>query len=46
MIHKERLRAFDFGEEGIVAPGATFHRYSFDISCNHAIVTETIALNV
>ena len=46
MTHYERLEAFDFGEESFVNPGAIFHRYSFDISCNHAIVTETVALNV
>jgi len=46
MPHNDRLGAFGFAEEGIVAPGATYHRYSFEISCNHVIVTETIALNV
>lgn len=29
-----------------VAPGGLYHRYAFDITRNHVVMTETIALNV
>jgi hypothetical protein len=29
-----------------VPPGATYYRYEFEVTSNHIIITETVAVNV
>ena len=48
MSHEERCEMFGvFDESGYeVAPGATYHTYQFELTSNHIIMIDTIALNV
>ena len=46
MNFNERCDMCNVCEEHGVMPGAMYHRYSFNLSGNHFIMTETIALNV
>lgn len=46
MSHEARCRHFDVYEEYGVGPGSKYHRYDFDLYCDHIIMVETIAYNV
>lgn len=48
MSHRERCEYFDVFDEGgyDVAPGARYYTYSFDYSCSHVIMYETLSMNV
>ena len=48
MTFEEKCDLFNVYEEPdySVAPGAMYHRYNFDLTGTHVIMTETIALNV
>ena len=46
MTHEERCRHFNVYEEHGVAPGSLYHRYEFDITSSHVIMSEVIAYNV
>lgn len=46
MTFKERCKYFDVYEEHGVAPGAKYHRYEFEVTDAHMIITEIVALNV
>ena len=47
MTFGDLLRHFGMCEAGCyVIPGAIYSRYEFEITCNHVIITETVAYNV
>lgn len=48
MSHEERCEEFGVFDESSydVAPGAMYHTYRFELSSNHIIMIDTIALNV
>lgn len=48
MTHEQRCEYFGvFDETGyFVMPGAKYYTYSFAITLNHVIITETVAYNV
>lgn len=48
MNFSELCRYFDvFDESGCdVLPGVMYHVYSFDVTSNHVVMTETVAYNV
>ena len=48
MTEDELCELFGVHEEPdyAVAPGGLYHRYDFEITRNHVIMTETLALNV
>ena len=47
MTFEELCRYFDMYEDGCpVPPGAIYYRYEFEVTCNHIIITETVAYNV
>ena len=47
MTHNDLCVYFGMWEYGNdVAPGAIYYRYEFEVTCNHVIITETVAYNV
>lgn len=46
MEDEELCEYFGVYEEHGVLPGAPFHRYDFNLHCDHIIMVETIAYNV
>lgn len=48
MTFEQKCDLFNVYEEPdyAIAPGAMYHRYNFNLTGTHVIMTETIALNV
>lgn len=47
MSHAELHEHFGMYEPCFeIRPGAMYSRYNFEVTCNHVIITETVAYNV